>query len=665
MMGDRIQTGSYFQYPPSGLHASPHGPSSLPSDRERYLAELLAEKHKLGAFMQILPLCTRLLYQVNVSFNLLDSYHVFITMVVLLILFSSEDNPLACRLPSNELKYFYAPLCAFKVIWVNILMGDGWMEIKHLLRVASIQDASVGWPGLPGVPTTPIVKRVVRLDVPVDKYPNNFVVRFLGPRGNSLNRVEAVTDCRVYIRGKGSVKDSVKEEKLKNKPGYEHLNEPLHLLLEAEFPENMINSRLDHAVGDESLDNYKKQQLRELALLNEICRARESVTVKERLAPLNRPFGTANPGHLLDLKTSTATGIEIQVSSIVPSLISSVVKLKLALEPGNCLLTTSRPFVVNSGPFVVKLNLRCLESNILRCEIEIGSEIGKLLLTSSGPFVVKLNLHCMKSNILRCEVEIGSEIGKLLLTNNGPFVVKLNLRCLKSNILCCEVEIGSEIKKLLLTSSGPFVVKLNLRCLESNILRCEVEIGSEIEKLLLTGSGPFAREVELAFRPFVVKLNLCCLECHDILRRGVEIAYGPFVVKLSLDLNILRREVEIQVLYVADILRREVEIHSRANCVALSSISFAAKLKLTLAKPEKVMHICDAMDAMLLEMLLDHLKYVPELSVTVQMMLQEKLSQKRQNLFQGKRSQDICFKGNGLKGDKFCFKKNCLKRDKT
>ncbi|KAE8672619.1 hypothetical protein F3Y22_tig00111837pilonHSYRG00775 [Hibiscus syriacus] len=121
------------------------------------------------------------------------------------------------------------------------------------------------------------------------------------------------------------------------------------------------------------------------------------------------------------------------------------------------------------------------------------------------------------------------------------------------------VEIGSEIGKLLLTSSGPFVVKLNLHCLESNILvvklklalRLGIEIGSEIEKLLLTSSGPF-----------VVKLNLRCLECHDILRRGVEIADGPFVMKLSLDLNILRREVEIQVLYVAgghNFLRHEVE----------------------------------------------------------------------------------------------------------
>lgn len=38
----------------------------------------------------------------------------------------------------------------------------------------------------------------------------NFVGRILGPRGNSLKRVEAMTKCRVYIRGRGSVKDSVK-----------------------------------------------------------------------------------------------------------------------------------------------------------------------------------------------------------------------------------------------------------------------------------------------------------------------------------------------------------------------------------------------------------------------------------------------------------------------
>ncbi|KAE8662876.1 Folate transporter 1 [Hibiscus syriacus] len=224
--------------------------------------------------------------------------------------------------------------------------------------------------------------------------------------------------------------------------------------------------------------------------------------------------------------------------------------LKLAPKLGNCLLTTSRPFVV-------KLNLCCLKSNILRCEVEIGSEIMKLLLTTSGPFVVKLNLRCLESNILRCEVEIGSEFGKLLLTTSSPFVVKLNLRCLESNILRCEVEIGSEIGKLFIDNQrslrrevelafDPFVVKLNLRCLESNILRCEVEIGSEIGKYLLTTSGPF-----------VVKLNLRCLE-SNILRCEVEIGYE--IGKLFVDNQpSLRCEVEL-VLSRVQILRCEVEI---------------------------------------------------------------------------------------------------------
>ncbi|KAJ6706672.1 hypothetical protein OIU79_011161 [Salix purpurea] len=176
-------------------------------------------------------------------------------------------------------------------------------ENGHLQRIASLPAASMGWPGVPGISSTPVVKRVIRLDVPVDKYPNyNFVGRILGPRGNSLKRVEALTECRVYIRGKGSVKDSLKEEKLKDKPGYEHLNEPLHVLVEAEFPEDIMNARLDHAVTilesllkpvDESFDNYKKQQLRELALLNGTLREESPSMSSPSMSPSMSPFNNA------------------------------------------------------------------------------------------------------------------------------------------------------------------------------------------------------------------------------------------------------------------------------------------------------------------------------------------------------------------------------------
>ncbi|GKV24456.1 hypothetical protein SLEP1_g34069 [Rubroshorea leprosula] len=284
-MGERIPPGSFFQYPISGVHASPHRPSSIPTDRERYLAELIAEKQKLVPFMQILPLCSRLLNQeikrvsgFNQSFIEHERFD-----------HESHFRPLAQ--PPNGRQMDLER-------W-SLMQTE---ENGHLQRMAPIQAASMGWPGVPGVPTTPIVKRVLRLDVPVHKYPDyNFVGRILGPRGNSLKRVEAATECRVYIRGKGSVKDSVKEEKLKGKPGYEHLNEPLHVLLEAEFPEDIINARLDHAVAilenllkpvDESLDHYKKQQLRELAMINGTLRD-ESPSMSPGMSPSMSPFNSA------------------------------------------------------------------------------------------------------------------------------------------------------------------------------------------------------------------------------------------------------------------------------------------------------------------------------------------------------------------------------------
>lgn len=35
-----------------------------------------------------------------------------------------------------------------------------------------LQASPMGWHGAPGVPTAPVVTKVVRLDVPVDKFPN-------------------------------------------------------------------------------------------------------------------------------------------------------------------------------------------------------------------------------------------------------------------------------------------------------------------------------------------------------------------------------------------------------------------------------------------------------------------------------------------------------------
>ncbi|THF96280.1 hypothetical protein TEA_018178 [Camellia sinensis var. sinensis] len=322
-MDNKIPHGSYFQYSPTtGIHGSLHRSSSLPLDHERYLKELLAERQKLGPFIQVIPVCGRLLNQgIKSSISCLAamngvSYGFGYTFTVCAVSDKTKNNYsiilVTCSLKILKGGFFVwngkFSMMSFSlngaIKFKHLLVGypleelalcgvamyqssnfypdkgrslgqqanggpmdlDRWsavhtQENELLKRITPSQGSHMGWHRAPGIPTTPIVKRVIRLDVPVDKFPNyNFVGRLLGPRGNSLKRVEAMTECRVYIRGQGSVKDSIKEEKLKDKPGYEHLNEPLHLLVEAEFPEDIVDSRLDHAIA--ILENLLKPVVR-------------------------------------------------------------------------------------------------------------------------------------------------------------------------------------------------------------------------------------------------------------------------------------------------------------------------------------------------------------------------------------------------------------------
>jgi len=226
--------------------------------------------------MQVLPICSRLLNQEIVRLSTLVSNQGFV------------DHD---RLDHGS------PMTSAGLLSNGGTMMDlgGWSGLQTE-RMSISQATSMGWHGAPAGSINPVIKTVLRMDVPADKFPHfNFVGRLLGPRGNSLKRVEATTGCRVYIRGRGSVKDSAKEEKLKDKPGYEHLNEPLHVLIEAELPSNIIDARMKQAFEiidnllkpvDESHDFFKKQQLRELAMLNGTLRE-ESPHMSGSVSPFN------------------------------------------------------------------------------------------------------------------------------------------------------------------------------------------------------------------------------------------------------------------------------------------------------------------------------------------------------------------------------------------
>ncbi|XP_057486027.1 KH domain-containing protein At5g56140 isoform X2 [Actinidia eriantha] len=263
--------------------------------RSRYLSELLAERHKLSPFMPVLPHSYRLLNQE-------------ILRVTTLL-----GN--ASILDQSGLEHA-SPLASGGIFSnggsnVNRWSSPFQSEMSGIVQPASAQN----WLGSQGSSSGLIVKRTMRVDIPVDQYPNfNFVGRLLGPRGNSLRRVEASTECRVLIRGRGSIKDPAKvfnqenrgalnflqaEEMMRGKPGYEHLNEPLHILVEAELPVEIVDARLMQAREiledllkpvDESHDFYKKHQLRELAMLNGTLRD-EGSQMSGSVSPFHNSLG--------------------------------------------------------------------------------------------------------------------------------------------------------------------------------------------------------------------------------------------------------------------------------------------------------------------------------------------------------------------------------------
>uniref|UniRef100_A0A915PMQ5 K Homology domain-containing protein n=1 Tax=Setaria digitata TaxID=48799 RepID=A0A915PMQ5_9BILA len=102
-----------------------------------------------------------------------------------------------------------------------------------------------------------------------------FIGRILGPRGISVKQLEAQTDCRILIRGKGSVKDARREARLRNRIGWEHLSEPLHVLITAtDVSHDRCAQKLANGVHSirtllsSNDDEHKRRQLVQLAIIN-------------------------------------------------------------------------------------------------------------------------------------------------------------------------------------------------------------------------------------------------------------------------------------------------------------------------------------------------------------------------------------------------------------
>ncbi|VDK78635.1 unnamed protein product [Litomosoides sigmodontis] len=110
----------------------------------------------------------------------------------------------------------------------------------------------------------------------IPENPNcKFIGRILGPRGISVKQLEAKTHCRILIRGKGSIKDPHREARLRSRVGWEHLSEPLHVLVTAtDISHDRCVRKL--ACGVQCIktllstnnDEHKRIQLIQLAIIN-------------------------------------------------------------------------------------------------------------------------------------------------------------------------------------------------------------------------------------------------------------------------------------------------------------------------------------------------------------------------------------------------------------
>ncbi|XP_058721984.1 KH domain-containing protein At5g56140-like [Vicia villosa] len=280
-------TGRYMAFPPSPSHSLPHlsalrsPASSAIAEHDKYLSELLGERQKISPFMAVLPHCYRLLNQEILR--------------VTTILGNASSV-----LGQSGLEHG-SPLATGGMFSKGSADPNGWVSRFQSEMPSLIQSSPTpSWLSPQSSSSGLLVKKTIRVDIPVETFPNfNFVGRLLGPRGNSLKRMEANTECRVLIRGRGSIKDTAREEMMRGKPGYEHLNEPLHILVEAELPAEIIDARLMQAREiledllrpvEESHDFYKKQQLRELAMINGTLREEDS-PMSGSVSPFNNSLG--------------------------------------------------------------------------------------------------------------------------------------------------------------------------------------------------------------------------------------------------------------------------------------------------------------------------------------------------------------------------------------
>ncbi|XP_034652160.1 homeobox protein abdominal-A [Drosophila subobscura] len=121
------------------------------------------------------------------------------------------------------------------------------------------------------------VKVAVKVAVPVRDHPKfNFVGKLLGPKGNSMKRLQEDTMCKMAVLGRGSMRDRRKEEELRASGDnrYAHLFEDLHVEISTFAAPAEAHARIAYALAEvrrflvpDYHDDIRQEQMWEMQAL--------------------------------------------------------------------------------------------------------------------------------------------------------------------------------------------------------------------------------------------------------------------------------------------------------------------------------------------------------------------------------------------------------------
>ncbi|KMY95810.1 protein held out wings [Drosophila simulans] len=122
------------------------------------------------------------------------------------------------------------------------------------------------------------MKITQKVFVPVNQFPKfNFAGKILGPKGNSLRRLQEESKCKIAIKGRSSIRDRNKEEQLRSSGDrrYAHLEKNLFLEVSTVAPPAECYARIAYALAEirkylnpDDNDEVWHEQYRELMEMN-------------------------------------------------------------------------------------------------------------------------------------------------------------------------------------------------------------------------------------------------------------------------------------------------------------------------------------------------------------------------------------------------------------